>query len=142
MGDNQKKGKWGKRLGLAVIDGQRQGNPGTNASADDWIAHGYKASRRAEVYAFIDDVMFRSQWRGAKDDAPGYPIGPYGAHYARKKAEYTIRFADELHAKAHAEKAARRYMAKMFIRDLWKAWRGASVIVPQGHSLSVPRRAA
>jgi len=138
LGDYPKKGHLWKRLGLAVIDGKRQGNPGAGASAEDWIKHGYKAARRAEVYAFIDDVMFRSQWRGAKDGQPGYPIGPYGAHYGRKKAEYLVRFADEPHAKAHAENAARRYMAKMFIRDLWKAWRGARSTVPEGQQASAP----
>lgn len=138
LGEYPKKGHLWKRLGLAVIDGKRQGNPGTGATAEDWIAHGYKAARRAEVYAFIDDVMFRSQWRGAKNDAPGYPIGPYGAHYARKKAEYLARFADEKGAKGHAENAARRYMAKMFIRDLWKAWRGANGRLLQGHGPVAP----
>ena len=139
LGDYPKKGHLWKRLGLAVIDGKRQGNPGASATAEDWISHGYKAARRAEVYAFIDDVMFRSQWRGAKDDQPGYPIGPYGVHYGRKKAEYLTRFADEPHTKAHAENAARRYMAKMFIRDLWNAWRGASARVPQGQQIIAPR---
>lgn len=142
LGAYPKKGHLWKRLGLAVIDGKRQGNPGTGASAEDWIAHGYKAARRAEVYAFVDDVMLRSQWRGPKDDHPGYAIGPYGAHYARKKAKYLTRFAEEPHAKAHAENAARRYMAKMFIRDLWKAWRGSSSRVPEGQNLVAPRRAA
>lgn len=137
-----KKGHLWKRLGLAVLDGRRQGNPGANATAEDWIRHGYKASRRAEVYAFIDDVMLRHQWRGPKDDRPGYPIGPYGEHYARKKAEYLIRYADEKDGKAHAENGARRYMAKMFIRDLWKAWRGAVRKVPQGQSAAAPLRAA
>jgi hypothetical protein len=138
LGGYPKKGHLWKRLGLAVIKGNRQGNPGSVATAEDWTEHGYKAARRAEVYAFIDDVMFRSQWRGAKDDKPGYPIGPYGAYYGRKKAEYLIRFADEPYGKKHADNAARRYMAKMFIRDLWKAWRGAIRTVPEGQFVAAP----
>jgi hypothetical protein len=69
--------------------------------------------------------MFLHQWRGPLHNAaneiiaPGYPLGPYGAHYERKKTEYFERGLTS----GHADKAARRYMAKMFIRDLWKAWR-------------------
>jgi len=113
-----------KRLGLGVVDGVRQGNPGKNASADDWAKHGYNPHRRAEVWAFLDDTMLRAQWRGPKVDkdgevvAPGRALGPYGAHYARKKAEYVLR------GHPTPDRAARRYMAKIFIRDLWKAWVG------------------
>jgi hypothetical protein len=133
LGDYPKKGHLWKRLGLSVEDGHRQGvvPPGLpkEERAAAWIKRGYSPARRAEVYAFIDDVLFRSQWRGAtKDDAGNLiqaarPIGPYGEHYGRKRAEYVDRFSEEKGGKAHADKAARRYMAKMFIRDLWKAWR-------------------
>jgi hypothetical protein len=138
LGGYPKKGHLWKRLGLAVIGDMRQGNPGPGATAEDWIRHGYKRARRAEVYAFLDDVMFRQQWRGDKDAdgkdpakskqpiaVPAHPIGPYGAYYGRKKAEYLVRWADEPAVKAHAERAARRYMSKMFVRNLWSAWRRA-----------------
>lgn len=138
LGDYPKKGHLWKRLGLAVIDGSRQGNPGSAATAEDWIRHGYNRQRRAQVYAFVDDVMLRAQWRGPKGDAPGYPIGPYGMHYIRKKAEYLGR---EWPPK-HAENAARRYMAKMLIRDLWNAWRGAKFPELKDHNHPAPRRAA
>lgn len=138
LGDYPKKGHLWKRLGLAVIDGARQGNPGTGASAEEWIAHGYNRQRRAEVYAFLDDVMFRAQWRGAKDDAPAHARGPYGEHYARKKAEY---LAWEWTPK-HADKAARRYMAKMLIRDLWNAWRADLVSCADEASVSLSARHA
>jgi hypothetical protein len=116
-----------KRLGLGCMDGDvRQGNPPAKpASPEDWIRHGYSRRRRAEIWAFLDDTMFLYQWRGPLRDAakeiiaPGYPLGPYGAHYERKKTEYLERGLTS----GHADKAARRYMAKMFIRDLWKAWR-------------------
>jgi hypothetical protein len=118
-----------KRLGLGCMDGDvRQGNPGKAASAEDWIKHGYNKRRRAEIWAFLDDAMFRKQWRGPLLDdndeliEPGYPLGPYGAHYERKKTEYLERGL----TRGHADKAARRYMAKMFVRDLWKAWRATA----------------
>lgn len=138
LGEYPKKGHLWKRLGLAVIDGNRQGNPGSNATAEDWIAHGYNKQRRAEVYAFVDDVLLRAQWRGAKDDAPGYAIGPYGEYYSRKKAEYLSREWTP----GHADKAARRYMAKMLVRDLWNAWRGADKRVSEDQTFVAPRRAA
>jgi hypothetical protein len=111
-----------KRLSIGCVDGVRQGNPGPGATAEDWIRHGYKKSRRAEIWALVDDVMLRAQWRGAKlDDAgnvvePARAIGPYGEHYARKKTEYVAR------RHPAPDRAAGRYMAKMFIRDLWRAW--------------------
>src|SRR5690606_39253792 len=48
-----------KRLGLAVLDGMRQGNPGKAASAEDWTAHGYNPRRRAEIW-MIADSLFRA----------------------------------------------------------------------------------
>lgn len=128
-----KKGHLWKRLGLAVIDGYRQGQVPPGLARDDraeaWKARGYNPARRAEVYAFIDDVMLRAQWRGAKIDDAGeiieapHAIGPYGAYYGRKRYEYTERWAEEKTVAGHANAAARRYVSKMFVRDLWKAWR-------------------
>ena len=36
-----------KRLGLAVMDGKRQGSPGDGATPGDWIRHGYSRRRRS-----------------------------------------------------------------------------------------------
>jgi hypothetical protein len=74
---------------------------------------------QAEMWAMLDDVLHRAQWRAERDGAPAHALGPYGEHYARKHAEYV--------ARDHPApgKAARRYMAKMFIRDLWCAWSAA-----------------
>lgn len=136
LADYPKKGHLWKRLGLAVIDGYRQGRvpPGLNPTerATAWIERGYSPHRRAEVFAFIDDVVLRHQWRAEKDGVPGHPIGPYGEHYARKKAEYI----DREHPAP--DKAARRYMAKMLIRDLHNAWRRAMESVPQGRLATAP----
>lgn len=108
-----------KRLGIGLVDGKRQGAPGMGATREDWIRHGYVASRRGEVWAFLDNSMLRAQWRGARDGRPGYPLGPYGAHYQRKLAEYVAR---EHRAPV---RAARRYAAQRFLEDLWRAWRHA-----------------
>jgi hypothetical protein len=113
-----------KRLGLACMDGGvRQGKPGAGATAEDWVRHGYDKHRRAQIWSFLDDVMLRAQWRAAvEDDAgheiePGRALGRYGQYYAWKKAEYLTR------GHPAPDRAARRYMAKMFLRDLYNAWR-------------------
>lgn len=106
-----------KRLGLAVIGGQRQRGL---SDADAAAEHGYSPKRRAEVWAICSDAMFRKQWRGAKDDAPAHAIGPYGAIYARRKAAT----ADREWVPARRDADARRIMTKAVIEDLWRVWNG------------------
>ena len=117
-----KKGHLWTRLGLGVRDGKRQGSipPGLSGDArrETWKDRKYSPHRRAETFALIDDVLLRAQWQHAT------ALGPYGAHYARKKAEYIAR------DKSYADRSARRYTTKRFIRDLWKAWRAASGQLP------------
>jgi hypothetical protein len=114
-----------KRLGLAVMDGIRQGGLSKAAPAEAWIAHGYSPKRRAEVWNLLSDAMLKHQWQR------GVARGPYGDAYARKKAEYLAREWTP----QHADDAARRYMSKCFLRDLWRAWRQAvGNVVPTGES--------
>lgn len=121
-----------KRLGLGVVDGVRQGAPGAGATAEDWIKHGYKRDRRAEIWTFLDLGIRNAQYR-----REGPPLGAYGALYAKQVAVYEER------GWKHARPAAGRYMAKCFIRDLWRAWRhieslaggSATARSPQGHAL-------
>jgi hypothetical protein len=101
-----------KRLGLGVVDNRRQGNPGPGATAEDWIKHGYKRDRRAEIWTFLDLGIRNAQYR-----REGPALGAYGALYARQVAVYEER------GWKHARAAAARYMAKSFIKDLWRAWR-------------------
>ena len=125
-----------KRMGLAVMSGQRQGNPGKGATAVDWTEHGYSGRRRSISWQMAD-TLFRAQWRGEKDGIPAHAIGPYGEDYARKKAEYAARIeaTADLPATdpakwtpARADKAARRYMEKAVLRDLWREWRRGAVL--------------
>lgn len=109
-----------KRLGLAVIGGVRQGGLSKTADANEWVEHGYNPERRAEIWV-IGDVLLRQQWRGEKEGVPGHAVGLYGEHYARKKADYLAREWPPL----RAHRAARRYMTKCLIRDLWASWRHA-----------------
>lgn len=141
-----------RRLGLAPFEKDGITRSGSTwarrggLKAEDWVEYGYNKKRRAEVFAFVDDVMFRSQWRGDRDAdgkdpkktkqpvaIPAHAIGLYGEAYGRKKAEYVARveatadLPNDDPAKwtpKRADSAARRYMAQQFIIDLWRAWRG------------------
>lgn len=106
-----------KRLGLAVIDGERQQR---KAGAEAAAAHGYSPQRRAEGWA-IADSMFKHQWAGASDDAPARPKGAYGHAYAARKARTEGR---EGWTPAHRDADARRIMFKALVEDLWRVWRG------------------
>jgi hypothetical protein len=103
-----------KRLGLAVIDGERQQK---RTNAGEAATHGYNPRRRAEIWTLADS-MFRHQWRGEKDGVAAHPIGRYGEIYAKRKAATESREW----TKAHRESDARRVMMKALIEDLWKAW--------------------
>lgn len=114
-----------KRLGLAVIDGERQQR---KSNADLAMIHGYNPKRRAEIWA-VTDSLFRQQWRGARDETPAGPIGPYGEVYGRRKAHTVSR--DDWTPK-HRDNDARRIMAKALIEDLWRVWRGLPALCGKG----------
>jgi hypothetical protein len=121
-----------KRLGLAVIQGERQRRV---RSAEEAELHGYNPERRAWIWA-ITDSMFRHQWAGDKDEngknpvlsklpvaVPAHPTGPYGEVYqARKQAT-----ADRLDwSPGRRENDARRIMSKELVKHLWQHWRRAA----------------
>jgi len=104
-----------KRLGLAVIDGERQQRA---RGAEQAAAHGYNPQRRAEVWSLADS-MFRHQWRGAKDGADAGPAGPFGVVYQLRRATTATR---EGWSAAHQKNDAVRVMFKAVVEGLWKAW--------------------
>lgn len=106
-----------KRLGLAVIAGERQQR---KRDPEEAAAHGYNPRRRAEIWTLADS-LFRHQWRGEKDGAPAHPIGRYGEVYATRKANTRTREWTP----AHREADARRVMTKILVEDLWKSWLAA-----------------
>jgi hypothetical protein len=105
-----------KRLGLAVIAGHRQGNPGRGASTDDWIEEGYNPSRRSEVFVMAD-TLFKAQTVALR--SKGEQAAKYRVIYDARKA-YEVPRVETLR---HADNRARRYMSKCVIADLWSAWR-------------------
>ncbi len=119
LGSYRDKSALWKRLGLAVIDGERQRRVGGDAAT----VHGFNPVRRAEIWT-IADSMFRAQWRGADEEtgrAAG-PIGPYGEKYAHRRAGTANR---EGWTPARQNADAKRYMTKSLIRDLRAAWRAS-----------------
>lgn len=105
-----------KRLGLAVIEGERQQR---KMGADAAAKHGYNPRRRAEIWT-LGDSLFKHQYRGAKDDAPAHPTGPYGEVYAARKAATEGRDGWSL---GRRDNDARRIMTKALLADLHKEWR-------------------
>jgi hypothetical protein len=105
-----------KRLGLAVIGGERQ----RCVAGDAALEHGYNPARRSIVWN-IGQCIIKSQ--SAKIDKETgeviKPAGPYRAVYDARKAYELERGIP----KGHAHNRATRYMEKRVIRDLWSAWR-------------------
>lgn len=127
------KGKAGKTW---KIDAWRDG--ARALTSEEWTEFGYSQKRRAQIYAFLDDTMFKHQWRGDKDEdgknpsktgketaEPAHPIGPYGVAYGLRYAR-TLDTHPEW-TDAHRNNDARRIMAKRLLEDLWQAWRAARV---------------
>jgi hypothetical protein len=100
-----------KRMGLAVIEGERQRK---KANAEDALVHGYNPSRRAVAYLLGDTII------------KGNGTGPYRQLYLARK-EIEIARVDDVKTKAHAHNRAARYMVKRLLKDFWRAWRRAKV---------------
>ncbi len=133
-------GFW-KRMGLAVIDGERQRGKTDKVQA---AAHGYSPKRRAEIW-MLAHSMFKAQWNGDKDEdgknpaKTGKPIvisahaaGPYGEIYAARRASTTPRIeatadlllgSPEKWIPLRCFNDAVRVMSKALLRDLWVEWR-------------------
>ncbi len=122
-----------KRLGLAVMEGQKQGR---RSNAEEAAKHGYSPKRRAEIWT-IGDSMFRAQRRGAKEvdgvEVPAHSLGIYGDVYARRKAYTLVRETGPTDwTPAHRENDARRLMMKSLVEDLWRVWNGKEALSHEG----------
>jgi hypothetical protein len=97
-----------KRLGLAVIGGERQRK---HSDAELALIHGYNPARRSVSWVAFDSLL--------KAQGQGETAGPYRQFYDHAKARYLEREWTKL----HAHRAAARYSEKKLLRDLWKSWR-------------------
>lgn len=115
-----------KRMGLAVMNGTRQGGLRKTAGAQEWIEHGYSARRRAIMFV-IGDVLVkqkgpyrdlylqRKEIERAKAQSAGLTIAPAAKIPEKRKHEFM--------SDGHIHRRAQRYMEKRLLRDLWQAWR-------------------
>lgn len=125
-----KKGHLWKRMGLAVIDGVRQGGLRKNASKDDWIRHGYNRERRSRMFVIGENLakkakdgsyreafVARKEYERARATVAGLTVAPAAKIPAKRASEFI--------SNGHIDRRAQRYVEKMFLRDLWVAWRRA-----------------
>jgi hypothetical protein len=120
-----KKGHLWKRMGVAVIDGKRQGGLAKNAHKDDWIEHGYNRERRSKMFVIGDTLvksdgpyravyLARKEYERQRAEAEGLIVAPSAKIPAKRK--------DEFMSDGHVHRRAQRYMEKRLLRDLWQAW--------------------
>lgn len=123
------KGKLFKRLGLAVIDGKRQGGLGKNAPKAEWIAHGYSPKRRSRIWTIGASVLMsgNTHYREIYLDRKAYEVAVAEAEglIVAPSAKIPAKDKDKYRSLKHVDNRARRYMEKRLIHDLWKAWRAA-----------------
>jgi hypothetical protein len=126
-------------MGLAVMDGVRQGGLKKGSGAEAWIEHGYNPKRRSQVWN-IGDAMIKAQVRKVKDDADDdsgerVALGEYGQAYLDSKLKYLER---EGITPMHAHRMAQRYIEKRLLKNLWQAWRRATRAVSEGTLARMP----
>lgn len=111
-----------KRLGLAVIEGERQQRKKGAASKK----HGYSPSRRSVIWTlgnsmfktgddYADLYRQRKEVEVAKAEAEGLEVRP--------SARIPEKDKDRCRSQGHIHNRAKRYMEKCLIRDLWRVWR-------------------
>lgn len=110
-----------KRLGLAPFEGKAYSNWRRQGglTAEQWKAAGYAPPRRAEMFAVVEDPLFRHQSSRS---------GPYHAVYLARRAHTAETHPDW--TKGHSHGDAKRIMLKRLVSDLWSEWRRASLVVP------------
>ncbi len=134
-----------KRMGMAVMDGLRQGQVEKGLSKDDRNArykeHGYSPVRRSRMFVIGDTLikaagpyrqvyLARKEFEAAKARANGLTVAPAAKIPAKRK--------DEFMSEGHVHRRAQRYMEKRLLRDLWKAWRRADARMHDGAEPSLP----
>jgi hypothetical protein len=129
-----------KRMGLAVMDGVRQGGLPKDANKEDWIAHGYNAMRRSHIFVigeclvkasgeYREIYLTRKEYERERAAASGIVVLPAARIPKNDREGYM--------SDGHIHKRAQRYMEKRLLRDLWKAWRRAVDDLPMA-SRAVP----
>lgn len=109
-------GKLWKRLGLAVLDGERQRN--FSGKTDEGKAlnelHGFSGRRRA-IVSNLGECLLKNNYTGTRED------GYYRTVYVEQKEKEIVKAPDKWQEVWH--RRAKRYMEKRFIKHLWQAWK-------------------
>lgn len=111
---------------------------------DDWIAFGYRARRRAQMFVIEGNLI--------KATDAYYRLYLARKDYLRNRATFEGKTvapsakipkgrADEFVSDGEINSQAKHYMGKKLLRVLWGEWRKAVVTVPETASLAVPSAA-
>jgi hypothetical protein len=133
-----KKGHLWKRMGVALVDGVRQGGLSKTAGKEAWIAHGYNRERRSRMWTVGDSLikahgpyrevyLARKAYERERAEAAGLIVAPSAKIPTKRAAEFM--------SDGHVHRRAQRYMEKRLLRDLWQAWNGRAA------TLGMPERA-
>lgn len=108
-----------KRMGMAVIGAQRQ----RRVTGDAALEHGYVPRRRSLMWNVGESIIKQQVRKDPADEEARVAIGDYGQLYLERKAYE----AERVETKAHAHNRAKRHIEKRLLRELWRAWRQASL---------------
>lgn len=157
LSDYSSHSKLWKRFGL--VPGQNRVPPGLSREdrADAWIANGYVPRRRAVMWN-AGESLIKAQVRQVKDaddNDTGERIanGTYGEAYLRRKLHTRQTHPEWWQDKdgneridkktgrpisGHGNNDAHRYIVKRLLRDLWRAWRRASIALAERPGVRMP----
>jgi hypothetical protein len=96
-------GKVWKRMGVAVINGERQ----RKKKGAEALEHGYSPRRRSTIWVVSDSLLKKPN--------------EYKELYDWRKAEQAEKWPER--KKGHLHNDARRYVGKRLLKHLWRAWR-------------------
>jgi len=141
LGAYPKKGHLWKRMGVAVIDGVRQGGLAKTAPKAAWVEHGYNRQRRSRMFtvgdalvkkrnAYRDAYLARKEYERARAEAAGLTVAP--------SAKIPKGRWQEFMSHGQIDDRARRYAEKRLLRDLRAAWRRAIQPLPERAAPGVP----
>jgi hypothetical protein len=125
-------GKLWKRMGVAVLDGVRQGGLSKNAKADDWVAHGYSPARRSRLWNIGQSLIKQNDgaYRAAYDHRRAHTMVTHPEWWADAEGNPKVD-KNGKPSSAHGAADAQRYMEKRLLRDLRQAWRRPIVIMAE-----------
>lgn len=132
LGEYANPAKLWKRMGLALVDGERQRRVG--GDVEKAVRHGYSAERRSDIWNAIEPMVKHVVTATkCEDGSPllnefgetvSLPLTPYGEYFVaeRQRQRDKLRGTKECYLK-HALERAKRHLGKRILRDLWRAWR-------------------